>query len=115
MEKAKSRTITIETDHISNGYVGVPLTTQHFVNIHTFQKPPCPPKNNYVKVRVSLQHAMKAQRGSTAIALLILNLGVRWGWVPMPHPGRFTPGKEHRCPLYRRLGGFKAGIDRCGE
>ena len=28
--------------------------------------------------------------------------GVGWS---APHPGRFTPGKETRYPLYRRLGG----------
>ena len=26
------------------------------------------------------------------------------GW-STPRPGRFTPGKETRCPLYRRLSG----------
>ena len=33
------------------------------------------------------------------------NFGARWvGW-STPRPGRFTPGKETRYPLYRRLGG----------
>ena len=27
------------------------------------------------------------------------------GWWLAPRPGRFTPGKETRYPLYRRLGG----------
>ena len=50
---------------------------------------------------------MKAQRGSRRIALRILNVDARWGWVVnatlLPH--RLTPGKEHRYPLYRRLDG----------
>jgi hypothetical protein len=33
------------------------------------------------------------------------NLGARWGGWSTRHPGRFTPGKETRYPLYRRLGG----------
>jgi hypothetical protein len=33
------------------------------------------------------------------------------GWLA-PHPGRFTPGKETRYPLYRRLGGPQ---DRSGR
>ena len=28
------------------------------------------------------------------------------GWLT-PRPGRFTPGKETRYPLYRRVGGLK--------
>jgi hypothetical protein len=30
-------------------------------------------------------------------------------------PGRFTLGKETRYPLYRRLSGLRAGLDRCGK
>jgi hypothetical protein len=33
------------------------------------------------------------------------------GW-PAPHPDRFTPKKETRCPLYRRLSGL---WDRAGR
>jgi nitrate reductase NapE component len=33
------------------------------------------------------------------------NHGVRCGGWLTPRPGRFTPGKETRYPLYRRLGG----------
>ena len=32
------------------------------------------------------------------------NLGARWGGWLAPRPGRFTPGKGTRYPLYRRLG-----------
>ena len=45
---------------------------------------------------------MKAQRGRRGIS-------VPWCWMEggwsMPRPGCFTPGKETRYPLYRRLGG----------
>ena len=33
------------------------------------------------------------------------NLGASWGGWWTPRPGRFTPWKETRYPLYRRLGG----------
>jgi hypothetical protein len=33
------------------------------------------------------------------------NLGDRWGGQSTPRTGRFTPEKETRYPLYRRLGG----------
>jgi hypothetical protein len=33
------------------------------------------------------------------------NFSARWDGWPTPRPGRFTPGKETRCPLYRRPGG----------
>jgi hypothetical protein len=42
-----------------------------------------------VKVKFTLEQATKAQNGS--------------GW-SMPRPGCFTPGKENRHPLSRRLG-----------
>jgi hypothetical protein len=31
------------------------------------------------------------------------DLGARWGGWSTPRPDRFTPGKETRYPLYRRL------------
>ena len=33
------------------------------------------------------------------------NLRARWGWVVNVTTDRFTPWKESRYPLYRRLGG----------
>ena len=33
----------------------------------------------------------------------------------MYSPGRFTPGKETRYPLYSRLGGPRACLDGCGK
>ena len=48
---------------------------------------------------------MKAQRGSGGIAVLSLTSALDGGGWSTPRPGRFTPGKETRYPLYRRLGG----------
>jgi hypothetical protein len=36
------------------------------------------------------------------------------GW-STPRPGRFTPRKETRYPLCRRLGGLRAGLEWCGK
>ena len=49
---------------------------------------------------------MKAQVGSGGIVLLIVLTSVLYGggWLT-PRPGRFTPWKETRYLLYRRLGG----------
>ena len=54
-----------------------------------------------VKVKLILEQAKKTQRGSTISLTSALNES---GWLT-PRPGRFTPGKETRYPLYRRLGG----------
>jgi hypothetical protein len=50
--------------------------------------------------------------GSRGLDLLFLDLGARSGGWSAPSPGRFTPGKT-RYPLYRMLGGPRAGLDVC--
>ena len=63
------------------------------------------------KVKFTLEQATKSQRGSRGIVLTYLltysffNLDARWGGWSAPRSGRFTPGKETRYSLYRRLGG----------
>ena len=57
--------------------------------------------------------AMKAYKGSRAIARLIRNVGSRW-W-STSRPGRFNPGKELRYPMNRRLGGAQSRSGRVGE
>ena len=54
-----------------------------------------------IKQTFTLQQDMRAQRGSRGIALLTINLDVRWGWVvnatprhATPRHGRFSPGKD---------------------
>jgi hypothetical protein len=43
--------------------------------------------------------------GSRGIALVSLTSALDGDEWSTPRPGRFTPGKETRHPLYRRLGG----------
>ena len=42
--------------------------------------------------------------GSRSIALLLTLDGGGWS---MPHTGHFTPGKDTKYPLYRRVGGLQ--------
>jgi hypothetical protein len=58
-------------------------------------------------------HALQAQRWSLDMAQLIRNFGARWNGNLTQRPGHFTPGKEPRYPLYRRLRGPGAGLDGC--
>jgi hypothetical protein len=62
--------------------------------------------------KFTLQSAMKAERGSSIIALLSLTSALHGGGWSRPRPGRFTPGKVTRHPMYRRLGGQQG---RSGE
>jgi hypothetical protein len=51
--------------------------------------------------------SLKAQREGGTVAVPIQNLDARrWGGGSAPRPGRFTPGKETRYPLYGRLVGL---------
>ena len=66
-----------------------------------------------LNVKITLEQATKAQRGSRGTALPFSNLGARWGWVvkatPWPLYPRETPGTH--C-----IGGWvghKAGLDGC--
>jgi len=47
-------------------------------------------------------------------AVLFLNLSARWDGRsnPLPLPCCFNPGKGHRCPYYKRMGGTQG---RCGR
>ena len=65
------------------------------------------------KLNFAVEQAMKAQRGSRGIAVLfLLTSSVDWsGWLT-PRPGRVTPGKKTRYPLYRRLGGLQSPSGR---
>ena len=56
------------------------------------------------KVKVALEQVIKAQRGSTGIALLF-KLGARWGWMVNATPRRLYTRKEAHYLLCRRLGG----------
>jgi len=47
--------------------------------------------------------------------ILFLSSALDGGERLTPHPGRFTPGKETRYPLYRRLGGPQGRSGRVGN
>jgi hypothetical protein len=54
----------------------------------------------FLKVNFTLEQAMKAQRGSTGIALLFFfNLGARWGWVVNATPRPLYPPGMTLYPL----------------
>ena len=48
-------------------------------------------------------------------AYSFFNLGSKWGEWWKSRLGRFTPGKETRCPLHWSLGGPRAGVDGWGK
>ena len=51
--------------------------------------------NNKVKVKVTLEQATKAQRGSRLLLYSSFNLGARWGWVVnATPPAALPPGKD---------------------
>ena len=56
---------------------------------------------------------MKSQKGSIEVQLYcFFNLGIRRGRWLTPRPGRFTPRKESRYPLYWRLVGSQGRSGR---
>jgi len=54
---------------------------------------------------------MKVQWGIGSSTLSLKSMLDRSGW-SRPSPGRFTPGKDTRYPLYRRLEGSKDQHER---
>jgi hypothetical protein len=54
-----------------------------------------------------------AHRGSRVIALLFHDQGTRRGWRTASRPGHSLPRGKTRYPLYRKLGGPQASLDRC--
>jgi len=54
-------------------------------------------------------------RGSRSIALLFLDHGTRRGEGSASRPYRSLPPGKTRYPLYSRVGGPRAGLDRCGK
>ena len=54
-------------------------------------------------MQFALEQVMKAQRRSTGIALIFLNLVARSDGWSTPRPGPFTPRKETWYPLCRKL------------
>jgi hypothetical protein len=67
------------------------------------------------KVKVTLEQVTKAQKWSSGVALLFLNLGARWGWVVNAAPRPLYPWERPRYLLYRRLAGSQGGSGRVGK
>jgi hypothetical protein len=57
-----------------------------------------------VKVKLTLEQATKAQRGSRDTALLFLYLGPRWGWVVIATPRPFCPPERGSVPIVQEAG-----------
>jgi len=70
------------------------------------------------KAKFTVVQAMKAQKRNGSLVLHHSppsTLAVDGGEWSTPSPGRFTPGKETRFPLYRRLGGPQVRAWTCAE
>ena len=65
----------------------------------------------YLYETIKVESKGKVLPSSNLSLTLALDKG---GW-STPRPGRITPGKETRYPLYRRLGSPRAGLDGCGK
>jgi len=52
-----------------------------------------------VKVKFTLQQAMKAQGRAEVQFYSFFNLGARWGGWSAPRPGCFTPGGSEAVPI----------------
>jgi hypothetical protein len=51
-------------------------------------------RENKVKVKFTLELAFTAQKENSGVALLLFDLGARWGGWSAPRPGRFTTRKD---------------------
>jgi hypothetical protein len=73
-------------------------------------------KLRIVKIKISLSspynRPRRSRRGVEVQLYSFFNLGARWdGWLT-PRSGFFTPRKETRYPLNRRLGGPQGRSER---
>jgi hypothetical protein len=58
----------------------------------------------YTAVKKGKFHFKRGYESPDGELYSFFNLVTRWGGWSAPRPGRFTPGKVIRYPLYRRLG-----------
>jgi hypothetical protein len=72
-------------------------------------------KKKKMKDEVIPTYAMKANRGSSSIAPLILNPGIIWSQWTTPHPATLPAEKELWYPLGRRLGKLQSCPVSFGE
>jgi hypothetical protein len=66
-----------------------------------------------IKVKFALQQATNAMRGSRGIALLILDLGARRGWVVSTTPRPLYPRERPGTQYTEGWVGPRAGLDMC--
>jgi hypothetical protein len=89
----------------------VRITTQHFMLVWMSEYDP--------KVIRSYRHGHPVtchvwyRQGSKGIALLILNIGARWGGSSTPRLGRFTPAKDPHVPTVQEAGRTPGSIWTC--
>ena len=87
-------------------YISCPSSPHHFIpTVHTWHE--CDNEGSRKvkgKVRPITRHE-GSREGLNCSSTLSLTSALGGGEWLTPRPGRFTPGKETRCPLYRRLNG----------
>jgi hypothetical protein len=66
-----------------------------------------------VRVKVSYNRPQRAQRGSRGIALLMLDLGARRGWVVSATPRPLYPQERPGTHCTGGWVGLRAGLDVC--
>ena len=78
-------------------------------------------KLDNLKVNCTLVQALRlctgrtTHRGSRGLALLFLDQALEGDEGSASRAGRSLPPGKTRYPFYRRLGGSRAGMDRCGK
>jgi hypothetical protein len=90
-----------------SGHYGI--NSNIYRNTKTFRTKPAEKNKKKIGKAVPV-HNMKACRRSRGITPLILYLGNRYGEWPTSSPVRFTPRKQLRYPLNRRVCGSRAGM-----
>ena len=68
-----------------------------------------------LKVKVSLEQAMKARGGVEVYLYSSFNLGARWGWVVNVTPRPLYPGERYGTHCTGGWVGPRAGLDGCGK
>jgi hypothetical protein len=94
------------------GYLS--FSSQFMKNVHICEQKRVKLWQGKGKVKFTLEQAMKAQRGSRGIALLI-NLSARWGWVVNAMPQLLYPWERSSTHCIRGWVGPRTSLDKCGK
>jgi hypothetical protein len=107
----KQRQHQNESNTIVTVYVNRPVFPHLFFNGLRFKRRNGKKVN--VKVKFTLEQAVKVQRWSRGIVLFFFNLGARWLWmVNATTRSLYSWERETRYPLYKRLGGPQSPSER---